>query len=541
MKKNKEVITGSDFKRMLGGAYALFAEEYERIDALNVFPVPDGDTGTNMLRTLGAAEQAIRKMKESGIGALAKRAADSAILGARGNSGVLLSQIFRGLGRGLAGKWEATSGELGKAFQYGVLYAYRSVAKPVEGTILTVAKQIAKGAYHAVRADLSISEILEAAIAAGEKELQRTPELLPALKEAGVVDAGGTGLLVFLKGCLQGLSGEFAAPNVDFEMAYKAEKLLPEAAHFDTAHPYCTEFLVGRTKVSVEQARRVLANLGDSLLTVKNEDVLKVHIHTARPGLVLEQAVGWGLLHDIKIDNMADQHKNALFAHPPANALPSKKTAIIAVAAGDGFADILRQMGADHIVAGGQSMNPSVEDFIEAVHIGRAERYVFLPNNKNILLAAMQAKKLLGERAEVVATANLPQGIAALLNYEAKRPLEENLAAMRRAAQQTKAAAVTIAVRDSKIGGRSVSAGDYIAAIDGKVPAVGRNLTKILLAAVENLLDDESEIVSLYYGAEIEKSTAELLARTVQQKWPKLSVELYRGGQPVYALILSVE
>lgn len=538
--KNADVITGNDFRHMIAGAYSLFKEEYERINSLNVFPVPDGDTGTNMLRTLGAVANAVAESNDKGIGSLAKRAADSAIMGARGNSGVILSQIFRGLGRGLAGKQAVNSGELGKAFQYGVLYAYRSVAKPVEGTILTVAKGIAKGAYRAVRSSLPIEKILEEAIEAGKNELQRTPELLPALKAAGVVDAGGMGLLVFLQGCLKGLGGEFAAPSVDFEMNYRAAKSLPKVeGEFDTARPYCTEFIVRHTKVTDREARQALVGMGDSLITAKVDDVLKVHIHTAHPGLILEQAVAWGTLHDIKIDNMSDQHRAVVIQEQVA--AEPQPLGVIAVAAGTGLAEIMTDLGADVIVSGGQSMNPSVEDILAAVHAKPFEQYIILPNNKNIILAALQVKKLLGDRAVVIETSSTPQGIAALMAYTQDKPLADNLTAMQAAAAGVKEAAITIAVRSTVIDDQLIRAGSYIGIVGGKISLSGAELVDTLLATIAAMLDDDSEIVSLYYGAAIPLSSANIIRQAVAERWPELDVEVHNGGQPTYHFLISVE
>lgn len=539
MTGNKEVITGNDFKRMIAGAYSAFSDEHEKINRLNVFPVPDGDTGTNMLRTLGAVARAVREAKEDEIGSLAKRAADSAIMGARGNSGVILSQIFRGLGRGLAGKYEVNSAELGKAFQYGVLYAYRSVSKPVEGTILTVAKGIAKGAYHAVRSNLSIADILEAAIQAGNEELKRTPELLPALKAAGVVDAGGKGLIVFLQGCLQGLGGEFPAPDNDFEMTYKAAKIMPQA-EFEITRPYCTEFIVCNTKVAVAEARRVLEKMGDSLVVADGGEVLKVHIHTGHPGLVLEHAVGWGTLHDIKIDNMADQHRNTLLEEE-SEEKPSLKTAVIAVAAGEGLAEIMKASGADIVISGGQSMNPAVEEFVDAVHSGKAERYIILPNNRNIILAALQVKKLVGDKVEVVQTTNTPQGLAALIAYDAELDILVNAEKMTTAMKAVREASLTIAVRDSKVEDELVKEGSYIGVIDGKVKVYGDDMQQTLVETIRKIRAEDSEIVSLYYGFDIDEAKAQEMVEAIEADLPDLEVEVYKGGQPNYHFVISVE
>ncbi|HEY3425037.1 MAG TPA: DAK2 domain-containing protein, partial [Negativicutes bacterium] len=323
-----EIITGDDFRRMIVGAYQAFMVEHEYINSLNVFPVPDGDTGTNMLMTLAAVAQAVSEAADSGIGSLSKRAADSAIMGARGNSGVILSQIFRGIARGLSGKQQVSSAVLGKAFQYGVLYAYRAVARPVEGTILTVAKGIAKGTQRAVREGGPFVDILIAAIAAGEQELAKTPELLPALKAAGVVDAGGKGLIVFLSGCLEGLTGVYAGPEAAFGKTLIAVTQQLELA---VPHPYCTEFMIKNCSINIKEARQQLLMLGESLVLAEGDELLKVHIHTAHPGEVLESAITWGSLHDIKIDNMADQHRQGT------NVTTAERSslAVISVAAGE--------------------------------------------------------------------------------------------------------------------------------------------------------------------------------------------------------------
>lgn len=531
------MITGNDFKRMIAGAYNAFMMEHQQINELNVFPVPDGDTGTNMLRTLGAVAATVGAAQEEAIGSLAKRAADSAIMGARGNSGVILSQIFRGIGRGLAGKQEVSAVELGKAFQYGVLYAYRSVATPVEGTILTVAKGIAKGAYHAVRSRAPITVILSEAIAAGTLELARTPELLPQLKEAGVVDAGGKGLLVFLQGCLEGLEGNFVQMDASLEMQRRAAKVMPQPA-MDMARPYCTEFMVKNTKVSVAEVRKVLEEMGDSLVVAAGSELIKIHIHTGRPGLVLEKAVGWGSLHDIKIDNMADQHRNVLMAD---GGQLREKIAVIAVAAGKGFVTMLEEMGVKLIIPGGQSMNPSVEEFMDAIHLDSAEQYIILPNNRNILLAAAQVQNLLGDRAAVVESVNMPQGLAALLAFDPASGLRENVAKMTAALENVKEASLTKAVRDSKLDGVLIPAGSFIGVIGGKVVCHGDAICSVLEQTVICIAAEDSELVTLYYGNTATPEGVETCAEYLRQALPRLEVEVYEGGQPHYDFIVSVE
>lgn len=543
MKNSQDVITGQDFKCMIAGAYSSFAAEYEAINNLNVFPVPDGDTGTNMLKTLGAVANAIAEAKnETSIGCLAKRAADSAIMGARGNSGVILSQIFRGLGRGLAGKNVATSMELGKAFQYGVLYAYRSVGEPIEGTILTVAKGIAKGAYHAVRQHQTIAAILQAAISAGLVELERTPDLLPKLKEAGVVDAGGRGLIVFLEGCYAGLTGEMTTASEilnksSFPKTPNFAENIPEEA---IVRPYCTEFIVKNTQTTAAAAKPVLEKLGDSLVLAEGTELLKVHIHTAHPGRILEKAIGWGTLHDIKIDNMADQHRNTLVTQQLPRR-PKMATAVIGVAAGDGMVKIMKELGATEVITGGQSMNPAVEDFMNVVHQDLADKYIILPNNRNIALAVEQVKKLMSERVEIVNTENMPQGLAALLAYDPAQKINVNVENMTESAKQVKEAAVTLAVRDSKFNGEIVPQGSYIGVVSGKVICYGDDLTKVLLDTIIKIAGTAVELVTLYTGNDIDQGTTEICTEAVTAQFSEADIEVYDGGQPLYYFIISVE
>ncbi len=531
-----DVINGKDFRRMIAGAYGAFIRQHEYINSLNVFPVPDGDTGTNMLLTLGAVAKAVAEAPDEGIGSLARRGADSAIMGARGNSGVILSQLLRGIARGLSGKDTATSAEVGKAFQYGVLYAYRAVARPVEGTILTVAKGIAKGTRRAVRDNVAFADILTEAIGAGQEELKRTPELLPALKAAGVVDAGGQGLIVFLAGCLEGLEGRYSGPEADFGRTLTVPGMAPE---INIAHPYCTEFVVKRFAASKQEVKRQLEQMGDSLVLAPGEGILKVHIHTAHPGAVLESAIAWGTLHDIKIDNMADQHRQTMELEEAAQT--KSGLAVISVVSGAGLTDIMRQMGADIIISGGQTMNPPVEEFVAAVHNGSAEKYIILPNNKNIVLAAAQVKKLLGDRVAIVPTINIPQGLAAVLSFDPGSDLDTNLSRMTEAQSAVKSAALTIAVRDSKVNGQTVPEGAYIGVIDGSVVVWADNLANALEALVKELVDADSGLVSLYYGADLGEAEARALAAGLAKQLDGIEVEVYFGGQAHYQFIISVE
>ena len=529
-----ETIDSKDFSRMIAGAHKAFLRDHQYINSLNVFPAPDGDTGTNMMLTMAAVDRAVQEAPDnSGIGALAKRAADSAIMGARGNSGVILSQILRGIARGLAGKDQAGSAALGKSFQYGVLYAYRAVSRPVEGTILSVARGIAAGTRQAVRDNSAVSDILRTAIAAGREAVLRTPDQLPVLKAAGVVDAGGQGLLTFLTGCLEGLEGVSGSPESDWDQNLIVTAL--PGQDVDLAHPYCTEVLVRECTVSRDEAERLLLPLGESLVLAAGEGMLKIHLHTAHPGAVLETALTWGTLSGIKIDNMAEQHRPIL----PIAAM-KQELAIIAVAAGPGFAAMMEKLGAAIIIDGGETMNPSVEEFVTAVHQGQAGRYIILPNNQNIVLAAQQAARLLGGRAAVAQSINMPQGLAALVAFDGNATLEDNLLAMNRSSKMVKAAAVTVAVRDSHLGQELVSAGEYIGLIDGKTVVHHRDLAEAVRLATSRLIDEESELVSLYYGDNLTAGEAATLAEILRLRYDK-DVEVYEGGQPLYHVIISCE
>ncbi|MBP2641174.1 MAG: domain fusion protein YloV [Firmicutes bacterium] len=540
MPEDKERITGEDYRRMIAGAYQSFLQEYEYINSLNVFPVPDGDTGTNMLLTLDAVSKEVSCAPETSIGTLSKRAADSAIMGARGNSGVILSQLFRGIARGLAGKKEATTAELAKAFRYGVLYAYRAVAKPMEGTILTVAKGIAKGAYMAVRDGSSFKEILSASIQTGQVELARTPELLPVLKEAGVVDAGGQGLIVFFQGCLKGLEeNEIETEIMDVRPQF--EMVQPEAFGLnegmtEQVHPYCTEFIVKRCRVSAKAAQKKLLPLGESIVLAADNALLKVHIHTANPGAVLGAAIQWGSLHDIKVDNMQDQHRTL---HQPS---PRKAgLAVISVAAGKGITDMMVKLGAEVVISGGQTMNPPVEEFVTAVQTGNAKQYIILPNNKNIVLAAAQAKKILGDKVAVLPTLTIPQGFAALLGFNAGHSLPENLTSMQQRLLQVRSGSVTNAVRDSVLDGHTIAAGAFIGFCENQLAATGQELGTVLVETIRQLIEADSEIISLYYGQQVSADEAKTMSAFLIDRFPDLGVELYYGGQPNYQWIISVE
>jgi DAK2 domain fusion protein YloV len=527
-------ITGAAYRRMIAGAYATFLREHETINRLNVFPVPDGDTGTNMLLTLQAVARTVNEAPEEGIGSLAKRAADSALMGARGNSGVILSQIFRGMSRGLRGKETAKYDEIGKAFQYGILHAYRAVSRPVEGTILTVAKGIAKGAHRAIRDGKSFEQVLREAIRAGREELDRTPKLLPALAAAGVVDAGGLGLIVFLEGCLEGLTGGFAAPEAWFDSELHFAGTQFEQA--DPTHPFCTEFIVQNCAVNPADVRQHLEEMGNSLIVGEGDSSIKVHIHTAHPGTIIELASAWGALSGIKIENMLDQNKN-FRQHKES----SKKLAVVAVAGGLGLSKLIEKMGADIIISGGQTMNPPVEEFVNAIHSGQAEEYIILPNNRNIVLAAVQVQKIVGARVHVVPSRSIPEGIAALLGFNPDRSASDNVEEMTRRIETVKSGAITIAIRDSQAEGRHIPAGRWIGVIDNQVLCDAETSAAALTELIRKLTDEKSELVSLYWGDDLDCSAADKTLSDIRQIFPAFDVQMYEGNQPHYHWIVGVE
>lgn len=536
MTENRQVITGKQLKFMLLGAYHSFEKNYELINNLNVFPVPDGDTGTNMMYTMASVARALSNMSDTAnVGEVGSVAARSAVMGARGNSGVILSQLLRGIGKGVGGKITVDNNEIGKAFQFGILYAYRSVSKPVEGTILSVARAMAKGAYTAVRSSDNLESVLLEAIRTGKEELARTPEQLPALKAAGVVDAGGQGLIAFFEGCLAGLRGEDCA---ELEITSAGKQLVqPQTEEVDLSNPYCTEFIVKGASVDKKTVTGALQEMGNSLIVAVLEDIVKVHIHTAVPGKVLSLAQQWGSLHDIKIDNMADQHNNRIFKEEPVQ--PEKHgVGVLAVVAGDGIADIMRGMGAT-VINGGQSMNPPVADFVRAIEEGSCEQYIILPNNKNIILAAEQAKKLLGAtRVSFVPTTNLAQGLAALLNFNNARSMEENTETMTRSSKEITGGAVTMAVRDSVVSGISVHQGEYLGLLNDKIVCTGSDLKDVLHKL---LAEGDYELISMYYGSDMTQEDAMELAdyvQTINEDW---EVEMFRGGQPLYPVLMAME
>ena len=537
MSEEKHIINGDQLKAMLLGAYHSFEKNYQVINELNVFPVPDGDTGTNMMHTMASVAKALSAMPSgTDAGEVGAVAARSAIMGARGNSGVILSQLLRGIGKGVAGKKVVGNNEIGKAFQFGILYAYRSVSKPVEGTILTVARGMAKGAYHAVRGTGDLESVLLEAIRIGKEELAKTPDMLPALKAAGVVDAGGQGLIAFFEGCLAGLRGQDCAV---LDVAAKPKTgIVTNVEPLDLENPYCTEFIVKGASVDKNTVANALQDMGNSMIVAVVDDIVKVHIHSKHPGNVLNKAQEWGTLHDIKIDNMADQHEHRMFTAEEAQP-PKRGIGVLTVAAGDGIARIMHELGAAEIISGGQSMNPPVEDFVTAIENGSCEQYIILPNNKNIILAAEQVRKMLGaSKISFVPSTNLAQGLAALLHFDATRSMEENTVIMTQQAKEATSGAVTAAVRDSVVNGLTVHKGDYLGLINDRIVCTGSSIESVLK---QMLAEGDYELISMYYGSDMTEAEADKLVDYISSLNASWEVERFQGGQPLYPVLLAME
>jgi len=552
----EKYLGAGDFKKMLLGANIFFDREKERINALNVFPVPDGDTGTNMSMTLQSALDGSLDYEGESIGELSEIVAYKALMGARGNSGVILSQILRGIARGLRKKKAITPGELSKAFQYGVVYAYKSVSKPVEGTILTVAREMARAIRAASRKGENFYSSMEAAIVSGKKTLAKTTEMLPALKEAGVVDAGGLGLLVFLEGCLFSLK-----KSLNELISYKEESSIalkdqPESLNlnspelFNLDYPYCTEVIIRSSRGNFSGLKEMLETLGDSLLIAADHNLAKVHVHTAAPGLVLQTALDFGSLHDIKIENMIDQHHRAYSAGKPLEKsvlLPGAldhqtgEVGIISVSFGEGFREIFLSLGAEEIVFGGQTMNPNVEDLLTAVEKLPREAAIILPNNKNIIMVAQQVKTLSAKKVEVLETRSLPEGLAALIAYNPSASLDENLQAMLVGINRVNTGLLTHATRGTVVNGKPIETGHFLGLAGEEIVSAGDDLMQVSLDLAAKLTADKDDLLTIFYGQGVSRQDASKLAATIGERHPAIEVELQYGGQPLYYYIFSVE
>ena len=544
-------------KCFLAGAKALEVKK-DYINELNVFPVPDGDTGTNMTMTIMAAVREVNKIEEVTIDAVCKAMSSGSLRGARGNSGVILSQIFRGFTKELKGLEYIDITDLGNAIQHAADTAYKAVMKPKEGTILTVAKAGAERSVELLmQGDCEdIVVFAEAVVAYMEETLARTPEMLPVLKQAGVVDSGGEGLMTFLRGALAVLQGK----EVDYTISDLEVKATPVAATGtqaaeDITFGYCTEFIIMLEKnhhVVEKELKDYLQGIGDCVVVVADDDIVKVHVHTNDPGLGIQKALTYGSLTSIKIDNMREEHEEKLIRDAENIAkreaeeakLPAerKDVGFIAVSVGDGLKEIFMDLGVDYIIEGGQTMNPSTDDILSAVEQVNADVIYILPNNGNIILAAEQAKELTEDKEVIVIPSkNIPQGIAAMINYMPAQSAQESADTMMEEMARIKSGQVTYAVRDTNMDGKEIKQGDFMGLTDKTILAVGQDLQETALELVEGMMDEESELVSIYYGGEVTEEDAQELADRISEKKEEVEVEVQYGGQPIYSYFVSVE
>ncbi len=542
---------------LLSGAKELEAKK-EWINELNVFPVPDGDTGTNMTMTIMAAAREVAAIENPTMETIAKALSSGSLRGARGNSGVILSQLFRGFTKEIKEASEINVTILANAFTRATETAYKAVMKPKEGTILTVARGMADKAVELAIETDDIVEFLEKVIEHGDYVLSQTPEMLPVLKQAGVVDSGGQGLMQVMKGALDGVLGN--GIPFDAVVAQTSQKTAPVGAardDIDTADikfGYCTEFII-----NVEHAydddeelkfKAFLESIGDSIVVVSDEDVVKVHVHTNNPGLAIERALTYGSLSRMKIDNMREEHNERLemaaSAAPaqeaPKAKEPRKEYGFIAVSVGEGLSEIFKGIGADYMIEGGQTMNPSTEDMINAIDKVNADVIYIFPNNKNIILAAEQAKYLVEDKQIIVVPSKtIPQGIAALISFSPEAGPEENLENMVEEMGRVHTGQITYAVRNTNIDGMEIREGDIMGIGDSGMLAVEQDVETAVLKTLERMVDEESELISVYFGADVEEADAEALLEQIEEAYPDCEVELNNGGQPVYYYLLSVE
>ena len=536
------------FKMILAGADNLDLHK-ESVNQLNVFPVPDGDTGTNMAMTMQSAAKFIRQAETPSVGEYAGKAAFGAVMGARGNSGVIFSQILTGFAKGLAGCETIDAAALVAGFNGGVQSAYKAVSNPMEGTILTVVREAAEALSAQYKKGMDILECLRIYIAAGHASLARTPELLPVLKQAGVVDAGGSGYLYVIEGMLASLEGKEIQKR---EVAESGEEdLNDQFDHFfatpeDIVYPYCTEFLVRTKKSDVEEdidvLKGMLTDLGDCMLVVGAGNTIKVHIHTDRLAKVIEAGSSLGELDDIKINNMRSQNRELQEKGRSAAAPAVYKDAIIVVGNGDGLSDIFNGLGATHIISGGQTMNPSTQDFLDVLEQIEAENIYILPNNKNIIMTAQQAAGMAESgNVHVIPSKTFPQGISALMGYMPDVAVEENVGNMTASLAAVQSGEITQAVRDTTIDGVDIHEHEFMSILDGKIIASCATLAEAVNAMVQTMVDDDAELISLHYGLDVDAGDAQALLEQLEGDFEDVDFELYDGGQNVYHYIVSAE
>lgn len=548
MKFNK--INGEHLYYMMSNAANKLELQSEYVNSLNVFPVPDGDTGTNMSMTFRAAVKEIEGMNSKNIGEVSKKLAKGALMGARGNSGVILSQILRGISKGLEGKEEVDASEFANSLLEGSKSAYKAVMRPTEGTILTIVRTAGEVAV-ALKED-DITELMREVCRESKIMLDKTPEMLPALKKAKVVDSGGMGLLIILQGIQEALendlkvtTGKPQAVKSSVAQAQRSETMSEEDIKFG----YCTEFIILGDATHAEDFRAKVIEQGDSLVVVGYEDVIKVHIHTNNPGKVLEEAVKFGELSKIKIDNMREEHREMLEGmyeeaaetEESVAAEEFKRYAFISVAMGEGMKNIFKDLGVDYVIEGGQTMNPSTQDMLAAIEKLNAEHIFILPNNKNIIMAANQAAEISDKDIRVIPTKTIPQGITCITMFNPEADVEANVEELKEAMEMVKTTSVTYAVRDTEIDGKEIKEGNILGLVEGKIKEVGEDPYKVAEDLINSLVDEDSELITIFYGKDCEEEKVDALIEKLEEKYDDLDVQCYNGEQPLYYFIMSVE
>ena len=557
-------ITENEFRKMIAVSSNRLNNNAEFINSLNVFPVPDGDTGTNMSLSFASGAKYVSESTSSSVGELSQALAKGLLMGARGNSGVILSQVFRGFSKNAAAKAELTPADLAEALVAGVQTAYKAVMKPQEGTILTVARKAAEAATKTAKTSDDCVEVMEAAYEAAEAALKTTPDLLPVLKEVGVVDSGGQGLTFVYQGFFDALSGnvrdeqEYHPTPADMDDMVSAEHHKSVQSQLNTEdiqYGYCTEIMVklgaGRLvdeKFDYDTFRGYLSEIGNSLLVIADDEVVKVHVHTEQPGKVLSYGQKFGSLIKVKVDNMRLQHETILEQDKEAEEEQQAEInqiagdyGIIAVASGDGLAQLFHSVGVTQIIQGGQTMNPSTKDIVDAINATGKDKVIVLPNNKNIFLAAEQAADVADANVKVVHTRSITQGLSAMINFNKEADIDENVAAMEEALDDVISGQVTVAVRDTTIDGQEIKKDNYMGIVDGSIKVTDPDRKQATLEMVKAMLDEDSEVITIIYGADADQAEAQAIADEIQSWDEDYEIEIHEGDQPVYPYLISVE
>ena len=526
-------------KMMIQGANSLELNK-STIDALNVFPVPDGDTGINMSLTMDSATKEVKKVVTETVETISEAMANGSLMGARGNSGVILSQLFRGFAKSCKGKEKLNTIDFAQALKGAADTAYKAVMKPIEGTILTIAREMAEKAIEISKKEDDFNVFFTDIIKHSEIVLEKTPQMLKVLKDAGVVDAGGKGLIVITIGFYQGLTGKITA--IETSKIEKSEELYLDIPTEDITFGYCTEFIIKGTAVDLELYKKKIADLGDSMLVVGDQNLVKVHIHTNNPGQVLEYGLAWGELINIKIDNMRQQHKNRIFNEASGDSEEAvKEYGIIAVSMGEGLLNIFKDLNVDEIITGGQTMNPSTEEIKNAIDKIPAKHIFILPNNSNIILAANQAKEISKKNIHVIPSKTIPQGIAAILAFNPDLDIEKNIDLMKSSLSKVKTGQVTFSVRDTQFNSNTIKKGDILGIMNANIQVVGDNIEEVAFDLLSDIISDKDEMVTIFYGEDCSEADANRLGDRIGAIYENLDIEVYYGGQPLYYYIFSVE